>query len=118
MSLEQRLEANTEALLRLAAVIEAAGVVTTGGREVAHPVEKAEKPSTPAGAKPEKTASDDLPAALTYEDIRKPFLRLVNADKSKALALLAELGVETLQDFKDKPAEFARILEAVKKASV
>lgn len=114
MSLEQALQQNTEALNRLADVIRAAGLATCATE---HPQEKS-APSPPAATKVAKEeAAAAFPSELTYADIQKPFLKLVNANRDKAVALLAELGAPTLQTFKDKPEKFASILAKIQEAS-
>lgn len=113
MSLEQHLKENTEAIKQLIAVIQAAGITTVAGNT---PEPGANEPSQPivppAGSAPEASAEQ-----LEYSDIQKPFLRLVNKNKDAALALLKELGVNTLRDIQGKPELFASVKEKIEKAS-
>jgi aminoglycoside/choline kinase family phosphotransferase len=118
MSLEQSIAANTEALNRLAAAIEAAGFGGTAGSDngkIVHPVAK----SVVADKKPEVDVEKpvEVDVELTYDDVKKPFLRLVNADKEKALGLLNELGLATLKEIEGKPEKYAAVLAAIKKAA-
>ena len=117
MSLEKALQENTEAMNRLADVIRAAGMAGCH----THSEDEVKKPAaTPAATTPAAKVepATESPSELTYDDIKKPFLQLANKDKPKAVALLAEMGVPSLQSFKDQPEKFADLLEAIKKASV
>ena len=98
MSLEHELQQNTEALNRLADVIRAARLAGCSSEESTPP------PSAPAA---------ESPSELTYADIQKPFLKLVQRDRAKAVALLAELGVPTLKAIEGKPELFATVLEKI-----
>ena len=121
MSLEQALQENTAALLALTATIKAAGLSTSATTEPKTKEEPAKsevkaepvKPADPAPA----NASADPVDALAYADIQKPFLKLVNANKAKAVELLAELGVPTLKEFADKSDRWAEVLKRIQEAS-
>ena len=130
MSLEQAIEANTIALQNLLeALVTAArstGCADTPSDHVEVVVKKptADKKVEKAPEKVVEKAKDvkeDIDArvekALTYDDLAADFLALVKADKPKALAILASLGVDTLKPLKDKPELYAtiaaKILEAL-----
>lgn len=104
MSLEQALKENTEAITRLIAAINAAGVTTC-----------AQEPAAQPSVTTLPVVDAPLPR-LAYADIQKPFLKLVNANRDKAVALLAELGVPSLKAIEGKPELFASVLAKIEAA--
>jgi hypothetical protein len=117
MSLEQQLaELNTN----VKALIAALG---NSKPEVAAPkVEKPKAPSAPAadGAASGTSTPASTPAAapspaLTYDDVKVPFLNLIKAKgRDAGLALLKGFGCEKLPDV--KPEQFAEVKAAIDKA--
>lgn len=110
MSLEQALQENTEAIARLIAVINAAGI-TTCAQESGAKKSAATQPAATKAVKAETAAAS--PSELKYADIQKPFLKLVNKNRDKAVALLAELGVPSLKAIEGKPELFADVLTKI-----
>lgn len=117
MSLEQALQQNTEALNRLAGAIRAAGLATCAVEDTADVKKSATTQAPPAPPAKEKGAEASR-SELVYADIQKPFLKLVTADRAKAVALLSELGVPSLKAIEDTPECFADVLAKIQKASV
>lgn len=123
MSLEQALKENTETMKQLIAVMEAARSTGCQGSEKVALVEK--PASTPpakaevkSAAKPEAAAASPSEATLTYKDVQKAFLALVNKDHDTAVALVAELGVPTLKAFeKADQAKLAELLALIEEKS-
>lgn len=114
MSLEQALQENTEAITRLIAAINGAGIATCAQEvpDTKKPVST--QPAATKAVKAETAAAS--PSELKYADIQKPFLKLVNANRDKAVALLAELGVPSLKAIEGKPELFADVLAKIQKA--
>lgn len=121
MSLEQRLEENTRAILALAQAIAAGfgsgpvAVPAVPTPETAAPVPR--KPAPPVRQTkvdpPAETKSEPTPAAeIDYTATLAPaLLQLVNKDRAAAIALLAKFGAKHGGDL--KPEQYPLVLAAV-----
>lgn len=123
MSLEQALKENTETMKQLIAVMEAARSMGCQGSEKVVLVEQPAgtppaKAEAKSAAKPEAAAVPPSGVALTYRDVQKAFLALVNKDHDTAVALVAELDVLTLKAFeKADQAKLAELLALIEEKS-
>ena len=112
MSLEAKIDALTAAINRLAAATEGnSGVITQHERTAA--VLVAEKAAAPAQT-PDKEPAKTSAKALTYDDVKLPFLALVKKNRDAALAVLKPFGLDSLKPA--KPEQFAAILAALNSA--
>ena len=124
MTIEAKLEALTAAVNNLTGAIMAAHTTTLGtpatkpARSVSPSIDKAAPaapmtaPATQAPATPPAAAT---PAkALTYDDVKVPFLALVKKNRDLALATLKPFGLDSLKPA--KPEQFAAILAALNNA--
>lgn len=125
MSLEEALKQNTEAINKLIAAI-AAFPVPSAGAGGATAVQEAKKPE---GGKPSTGSAKESEGSavpkdtgewvqLEYKrDIREPFLHLLNTNRDKAMALLAELGVANLKGYESHPEKYAFLAAKIEEAS-
>ena len=121
MSLEAAIVENTKALNTLISLYQGGAVAAKPAAPVAQATTKA------AEAKPEpkpevvKAEAKEEAAAtkITYEDIRKPFLDMVNKKgRAVAEALLLELGLAPGQKLSAiAEADYGKALAAIQKAS-
>lgn len=126
MTIEAKLEALTAAVLGLTAAVQnAVGNKPIIGADPAviastKPAKEAAKaaapaPATPAPAATPAAAPAAAPAkALTYDDVKVPFLALVKKNRDLALATLKPFGLDSLKPA--KPEQFAAILAALNNA--
>lgn len=123
MTIEAKLEALTAAVLGLTAAVQNAvgnkpiigadPAVIKSAKEAAKPA--AEKAPTAAPAAPTAAPAATQPAeALTYDDVKVPFLALVKKNRDLALATLKPFGLDSLKPA--KPEQFAAILAALNNA--
>jgi hypothetical protein len=121
MSLEAAIAENTKALNTLISLYQGGAVAAKPAAPVAQSAAKVieaqseTKPEvTKAEAKEEATATK-----ITYEEIRKPFLDMVNKKgRAVAEALLLELGLEPGQKLSAiAEADYGKALAAIQKAS-
>ena len=109
MTIEAKLEALTAAILGLTAAY--AGGATPAAQPAV---------TKPATGKAKPVAADTQPAAetekaLTYDDVKKPFLQLVQtAGRDIALATLQPFGHENLKTV--NPDQFKTVLDAINAA--
>lgn len=100
MSLEKALQENTATMERLIAALEAARTTGCEGStdaQVEHPIAR----GTPAEMVAVTASTDAIvfpanAATLTFDEVRKAFLKLVTADRDRAVALLAKYGFKKL----------------------
>lgn len=126
MSLEVKLEALTAAVDNLTGAIVAAHATTLGtpatkpAKSVSPSVDAAAPAApmkAPAAAEKAPTAAPAAAAptkALTYDDVKVPFLALVKKNRDLALATLKPFGLDSLKPA--KPEQFAAILAALNNA--
>ena len=111
MSLEQALKENTETMLRLIAALEAARTVGCEGTA------EAELPHSVAPPEKAAEAVEPTPETLTYDDVKKPFLKLIQAKRDAAMGVMAHFGVKNMQHIPQTQEAFAEartlILEAL-----
>lgn len=119
MSLEAKIEALTAAVIaNTEALIAVAGRGAVKAQAPA--ATKPQAPAETAAAKPSpKTASEAAKAdtpAITYDDIKVPFLALVKQDRAKALEVIGKppFGLASLKEA--KPEQYADLLAVLKKA--
>lgn len=120
MTIEAKLEALTVAINKLAEAY--AGMPARIGKSVSPSIDKAAPaaPMTaPAAANKAPTAATTAAAtqptkALTYDDVKVPFLALVKKNRDLALATLKPFGLDSLKPA--KPEQFAAILAALNNA--
>lgn len=116
MTIEARIAELTLAVDHLAAVIQGGAQVPASkpAKNVSPSIDKA-APAAPMVA-PAATPAAATPAAkaLTYDDIKVPFLALVKKNRDLALATLKPFGLDSLKPA--KPEQFAAILEALNAA--
>ena len=93
MTIEAKLDALTAAINGLTAAVAGAPAKTE-----------------PAKTEPAKTSAK----ALTYDDVKVPFLALVKKNRDLALATLKPFGLDSLKPA--KPEQFAAILAALNSA--
>lgn len=117
MSLEAAIAENTKALNTLISLYQGGAVATKPTAPVATKTPQT-KPAPTAEA-PKTQAAEPFPAAITYEEIRKPFLDMVNKKgRAVAEALLLELGLEPGQKLSAiAEADYGKALAAIQKAS-
>ena len=127
MSLELAIQQNTEALNVLVSLLKS-GNVPAALTPKAAPKDAVVKTVTPTPAVPalkvEAVAvaaepNETAQAKITYEDIRKPFLDMVNKKgRSVAEALLLDLGLEPGQKLSAiAEADYGKALAEIQKAS-
>lgn len=125
MTIEAKLDALTAAINGLTAAVQYAGnkgpiigadpavvASTKTAKEAAKAAAKAAE--TPAAATPSAAASEPA-KALTYDDVKTPFLDLVRKNRDLALATLKTFGLDSLKPA--KPEQFAAILAALNAAA-
>lgn len=119
MSLEAAINANTEAVNKLVAMLSASGITVS---QVAADGKSGKTTHTPPAAAPEKPkdatpAAKSAEAAPTYDDTKKIVLELsAKKGRDAAVKALADVqpGAKTLVDV--KPENYSRVIEAAKKA--
>jgi|GEM_PF-3366955 len=125
MSLEAAIQQNTEALNVLISLFKSGSVPAALTTKVA-PKEAVVKTATPTPAAQTPTVAaapvslaDSEQIKITYEDIRKPFLDMVNKKgRAVAEALLLDLGLEPGQKLSAiAEADYGKALAAIQKAS-
>ena len=124
MSLELAIQQNTEALNVLVSLLKSGNVPAALTPKVA-PKDAVVKTVNPTPAAPAlkveavAVAAETAQAKITYEDIRKPFLDMVNKKgRSVAEALLLDLGLEPGQKLSAiAEADYGKALSAIQKAS-
>lgn len=123
MTIEAKLDALTAAINGLTAAVQyAVGTKPIIGADPAvKPAKEAAKAAAQAPATPAPTAAPAAaPAAaqpakaLTYDDVKVPFLALVKKNRDLALATLKPFGLDSLKPA--KPEQFAAILAALNNA--
>jgi len=108
MSLEHAIQQNTEALQALRAVL-AHWTPVTG-------VEKAAAPALPTPSAGEGPALiQEAAAALTFDQVKGPFVKLATQSSEKAKAVLAKHGIAKLSEA--KPEQYAAILASIQGAA-
>lgn len=117
MTIEAKLEALTVAINKLAEAY--AGSATTKPAKSVSPSIDAAAPAAPMKAPAAEKAPTAAPAAapakaLTYDDVKVPFLALVKKNRDLALATLKPFGLDSLKPA--KPEQFAAILAALNNA--
>jgi len=111
MSLEDSINKNTEALNRLVSVLAAMPV---SAASVGAPAPLTEAPKEEA-AKPDEAQPE---AQLSYDnDVRKPFLALLNSNRAAAMKVLADLGVPNLKGYEGKTESYAEVAQKIKEAA-
>lgn len=121
MSLEAAIAENTKALNTLISLYQGGAIATKPLAPAAQPAAKAAE--TKPEPKPEvaKTQIKEETTAtkITYEEIRKPFLDMVNKKgRAVAEALLLDLGLEPGQKLSAiAEADYGKALAAIQKAS-
>jgi len=124
MSLELAIQQNTEALNVLVSLLKSGNVPAVLTPKVA-PKDAVVKTVNPTPAAPAlkveavAVAAETAQAKITYEDIRKPFLDMVNKKgRSVAEALLLDLGLEPGQKLSAiAEADYGKALAEIQKAS-
>ena len=124
MSLELAIQQNTEALNVLVSLLKSGNVPAVLTPKVA-PKDAVVKTVNPTPAAPAlkveavAVAAETAQAKITYEDIRKPFLDMVNKKgRAVAEALLLDLGLEPGQKLSAiAEADYGKALVAIQKAS-
>ena len=124
MSLELAIQQNTEALNVLVSLLKSGNVPAVLTSKVA-PKDAVVKTVNPTPAAPAlkveavAVAAETAQAKITYEDIRKPFLDMVNKKgRSVAEALLLDLGLEPGQKLSAiAEADYGKALAEIQKAS-
>jgi hypothetical protein len=84
------------------------------------PLTEAPKAENPKDENPkyEKPKDEPTEVKLSYEDdVREPFLALLNSKRDVALKLLADLGVANLKGFEGKPEAYADLAGKIKEAA-
>lgn len=124
MTIEAKLEALTAAVLGLTAavqnavgnkpVIGADPAVIKSAEEAAKPAAEKAATAVPAAAPAAAPAATQPAKALTYDDVKVPFLALVKKNRDLALATLKPFGLDSLKPA--KPEQFAAILAALNNA--
>ncbi|MEI6046827.1 MAG: hypothetical protein WCS37_20970 [Chloroflexota bacterium] len=124
MSLEAAIADNTKALNTLISLYQTGAVASKPTAPVAAKAESAKPVPAPVAevATPvivEAAAPIEASSALTYDDITKPFLALVNSKgRPAAEAVLKELGVPLGGKLSAvTPENYAKALEVIAKAS-
>ena len=124
MSLELAIQQNTEALNVLVSLLKSGNVPAVLTPKVA-PKDAVVKTVNPTPAAPAlkveavAVAAETAQAKITYEDIRKPFLDMVNKKgRAVAEALLLDLGLEPGQKLSAiAEADYGKALAEIQKAS-
>ena len=124
MSLELAIQQNTEALNVLVSLLKSGNVPAVLTPKVA-PKDAVVKTVNPTPAAPAlkveavAVAAETAQAKITYEDIRKPFLDMVNKKgRAVAEALLLDLGLEPGQKLSAiAEADYGKALSEIQKAS-
>lgn len=119
MTIEAKLEALTAAVLGLTAAIEGKQISAAADKVIAaaKPAKVSASINAAAPAEPMKApapAATQLAKALTYDDVKVPFLALVKKNRDLALATLKPFGLDSLKPA--KPEQFAAILAALNNA--
>lgn len=128
MTIEARLDALTAAINGLTAAVQYAGnkgpVIGADPAVIASTQKPAKEAAKPAATPPAAPAAATAPAAppappeaakaLTYDDVKVPFLALVKKNRDLALATLKPFGLDSLKPA--KPEQFAAILAALNNA--
>lgn len=125
MTIEAKLEALTAAVNGLTAAIQYAGnkggpiigadpAVVASAQKAAKPAAEKAPTAAPAAAPAAPTAAQEPAKALTYDDVKVPFLALVKKNRDLALATLKPFGLDSLKPA--KPEQFAAILAALNNA--
>lgn len=122
MTIEAKLEALTAAINGLTAAVQYAGnkgpIIGADPAVVASthkPAKEAAKPAAQApAAATAPPAAKEAAKALTYDDVKVPFLALVKKNRDLALATLKPFGLDSLKPA--KPEQFAAILAALNNA--
>lgn len=109
MTIEAKIEALTAAIAGLHAALDKASAAVKG-KSVSPSVDAA-APAAPMKA-PTPPKADAK--ALTYDDVKVPFLALVKKDRDLALETLKPFGLDSLKPA--KPEQFTDILAALTKA--
>ena len=112
MTIEAKLEALTAAVVGLTAAIQGAQATPSTKPAKVSPSIDAAAPATQAPAAP--AAVPAAAKALTYDDVKVPFLALVKKNRDLALATLKPFGLDSLKPA--KPEQFAAILAALNNA--
>lgn len=124
MTIEAKIDALIEALNKNTAALQGA-TVTSVSKNAAKTPEALVKAAAEAAKAPQteptapQTPAPQAPAeqpnkALTYDDVKVPFLALVKKNRDLALATLKPFGLESLKPA--KPEQFAAILAALNNA--
>lgn len=123
MTIEAQLAALTQAIDRLSTTIQGAQATpatkpakVSPSIDAAAPKQPMQAPA-PAPATQAPAAAPAAPAAakaLTYDDVKVPFLALVKKNRDLALATLKPFGLDSLKPA--KPEQFAAILAALNNA--
>lgn len=106
MTIEAKIEALTAALI--------ANTAALTGAKPAKSVSPSVDAAAPAAPVKAPTPPKANAKALTYDDVKVPFLALVKKDRDLALATLKPFGLDSLKPA--KPEQFADILAALTKA--
>lgn len=126
MTIEAKLEALTAAINKLSDTLAPRLVhleaATKPAKSVSPSIDAAapKQPMQAPAAAPAATAPAAAPAAqepakaLTYDDVKVPFLALVKKNRDLALATLKPFGLDSLKPA--KPEQFAAILAALNNA--
>lgn len=127
MTIEAKLEALTAAVLGLTAAVQyvagtkpiigadpAVVASTKPAKEAAKPAAEKAPTAAPAAAPAAPPAPTEAAKALTYDDVKVPFLALVKKNRELALATLKPFGLDSLKPA--KPEQFAAILAALNNA--
>jgi hypothetical protein len=113
MSLEDAIKENTAVLKSLVELLKVHNLGLATGAPV--PLTEAPKAEKPKAEKPEDEPTE---VKLSYEDdVRTPFLALLNSKRDVALKLLADLGVANLKGFEGKPETYADLAGKIKEAA-
>lgn len=119
MSLEQALAENTAAINKLIALMEKqpqAKAETPKAETAKAEAPKAEAALTPEVQDAKAVEQDKAPKELTYQDIRAPFLKLVEANEKVALGILSDLGIKSLKAIEGQADKYADVLARIQKA--
>lgn len=122
MSLEAQLQANTTALLKLAAILEG-GAISTVKDVNKDPTAKPAAPKAQAEAntpvKPQATLASigkAIKSAVTYDDIKKAANALIVKHGRESFMKVLE-GFQIKTAMEAKPEQFPALLEAIAKAA-
>ena len=122
MSLETAIHHNTDALHVLIDLIKSAGVpapLVSAAKDVIVKAPKAESEAQkPVAPEPKAEVAQPVKASVSYEDIRTPFLELVNKKgREAAQQLLNDLGIPTGSKLSAlAEGDYPKALELIKKA--